>query len=124
MQKIINSRYLFQKNRSRNGSENLDHEIVRSLKEMLDSHNIIAQSYRAAWDRFSSTDGLQGVRLKLIKKKRSRGASTYNLADANEIAALIIGDFDNQDGVRNIVVETQSKKLQSISELHPLYLPL
>ncbi|XP_012847884.1 PREDICTED: uncharacterized protein LOC105967828 [Erythranthe guttata] len=51
-------------------------------------------------------------------------AMTYNLPNASEIAGLIIGDFDTQEGVRDIVVETRSNKLQRISELHPLYFPL
>ncbi|XP_012841939.1 PREDICTED: uncharacterized protein LOC105962187 [Erythranthe guttata] len=107
--------------RSGNGSNNLDTQIVASLKDMIDENNILAQSYRAARDRFSR-EGLQGVKLKLVKS-RSTDGRTYNLPNASEIAALIVGDFDTQEGVRDIVVETQSKKLQRISELHPLYLP-
>ncbi|XP_012850131.1 PREDICTED: uncharacterized protein LOC105969906 [Erythranthe guttata] len=75
--------------RSGNGSNNLGTQIVASLKDMIDENNVLAQSYRAARNRFLR-EGLQGVKLKL--------------------------------GVRDIVVETQSKKLQHISELHPLYL--
>ncbi|XP_012828012.1 PREDICTED: uncharacterized protein LOC105949272 [Erythranthe guttata] len=107
--------------RSGNGSNNLDTQIVASLKDMIDENNVLAQSYRAARDRFSR-EGLQGVKLKLVKS-RSTDGRTYNLPNASEIAALIVGDFDTQEGVRDIVVETQSKKLQRISELHPLYLP-
>ncbi|XP_012833445.1 PREDICTED: uncharacterized protein LOC105954317 [Erythranthe guttata] len=107
--------------RSGNGSNNLDTQIVASLKDMIDENNVLAQSYRAARDRFSR-EGLQGVKLKLVKSRSTNGR-TYNLPNASEIAALIVGDFDTQEGVRDIVVETQSKKLQRISELHPLYLP-
>lgn len=89
---------------------------------MLDESNVLAQTYRAARDRYS-IDGLQGVKLRLIKG-RSTDGRTYNLPSASEVAALIVGDFDNQEGIRDIVVETQCRKLQRISELHPLYLPL
>lgn len=109
-------------NWSRNGTNNLEPQIVRSLKEMLDTNNLLAQGYRATRERFSLNDP-RGVRLKLIRN-RSRDSRTYNLPCANEIAALIVGDFDNQEGARDIVVETRSKKLQRISELHPLHLPL
>ncbi|XP_012837527.1 PREDICTED: uncharacterized protein LOC105958070, partial [Erythranthe guttata] len=80
------------------------------------------QQYRAVRDRFSN-DGHQGVKLRLVKS-RSTDGRTYNLPNASEIAGLIVGDFDTQEGVRDIVVETRSNKLQRISELHPLYLPL
>ncbi|KAL7137773.1 hypothetical protein ABFS83_10G115500 [Erythranthe nasuta] len=89
--------------RSGNQSNNLDPAIVASLKDMIDGNNVLAQHYRAS----HSIDG-----------------RTYNLPNASEIAGLIVGDFDTQEGVRNIVVETRSNKLQRISELHPLYLPL
>lgn len=109
-------------NRTGDGSNNLDRSIVRSLKEMLDTNNVLAQSYRAARNRLSSNSS-EGVKLKLIRS-RTRDSRRYNLPSANEIATLIVGDFDNQEGVKDIVVKTQSRKLQRISELHPLYLPL
>ncbi|KAL7131766.1 hypothetical protein ABFS83_12G026400 [Erythranthe nasuta] len=108
--------------RSGNQSNNLDPAIVASLKDMIDGNNVLAQHYRAVRDRFSN-DGHQGVKLRLVKS-RSTDGMTYNLPNASEIAGLIVGDFDTQEGVRDIVVETRSNKLQRISELHPLYLPL
>ncbi|XP_012850810.1 PREDICTED: uncharacterized protein LOC105970521 [Erythranthe guttata] len=59
-----------------------------------------------------------------LVKSRSTDGRTYNLPNTSEIAGLIVGDFDTQEGIRDIVVETRSNKLQRISELHPLYLPL
>lgn len=85
---------------------------------MIDQHNVLAQSYRATRDRYSS-QGLQGVRLRLIKNRNTDGR-TYNLPNTSEIAGLIVGDFDTQEGFRDIIVETQSKRFQRISELHPL----
>ncbi|KAL7111175.1 hypothetical protein ACP275_05G071400 [Erythranthe tilingii] len=108
--------------RSENQSNDLDPAIVPSLKDMIDGNNVLAQSYCVVRDRFSN-DRRQGVKLRLVKS-RSTDGRTYNLPNASEIAGLIIGDFDTQEGVRDIVVETRSNKLQRISELHPLYLPL
>lgn len=85
---------------------------------MIDQHNVLAQSYRATRDRYFS-QGLQGVRLRLIKNRNTDGR-TYNLPNTSEIAGLIVGDFDTQEGFRDIIVETQSKRFQRISELHPL----
>ncbi|XP_012829670.1 PREDICTED: uncharacterized protein LOC105950848 [Erythranthe guttata] len=77
---------------------------------------------RVARDRIT-TDENRDVKLRLVKS-RSTSGRTCNLPNASEIAALIVGDFDNQESVRDIVVETHSMRLQRISELHPLYLPL
>lgn len=67
--------------------------------------------------------GCKVVKLRLIKS-RSTDGGTYDLPSSSEIAALIVGDFDNLEGQRDIVVETKSRQLQRISELHTLYLPL
>ncbi|KAF7826959.1 uncharacterized protein G2W53_018123 [Senna tora] len=63
------------------------------------------------------------LRLKLIKK-RTTDARIYNLPTADEIAALIVGDFDPENVERDIIVEERSGTLQCIDELHPLYLPM
>lgn len=95
---------------------------MHKLKKLIDDNNVLAQSYRAAQDR-SAQFGLQGAKLRL-RKNRSTDGWTYNLPNASEITAQIVGDFDNLEGERDIFIETQSSKLQRISELHPLYLPL
>ncbi|KAL7132310.1 hypothetical protein ABFS83_12G064800 [Erythranthe nasuta] len=99
--------------RSGNQSNNLDPAIVASLNDMIDGNNVLAQHYRAVRDRFSN-DGHQGVKLRLVKS-RSTDGRTYTLPNASEIAGLIVGDFDTQEGVRDIVVETRSNKLQRIN---------
>ncbi|CAH9118153.1 unnamed protein product, partial [Cuscuta epithymum] len=63
------------------------------------------------------------VRLKLIGK-RYGDARTYNLPSVSEVAALIVGDFDESLGERDILVETKSGKLQRINELNPAYFGL
>lgn len=105
-----------------NTGDDLDPDIVCILKQMLDEFNVLAQTYRAARNRYSMDD-LQGVKLRLIKNCATDGR-TYNLPNVSEIGALIVGDFDNQEGQRDIVVKTQSRKIHHISELHLLYLPL
>ncbi|KAI9082358.1 hypothetical protein K1719_035781 [Acacia pycnantha] len=42
----------------------------------------------------------------------------------SELAALIVGDFDNSYTKRDIIVKRQSESLQRIDELHMAYLPL
>ncbi|XP_057746430.1 uncharacterized protein LOC130965687 [Arachis stenosperma] len=48
----------------------------------------------------------------------------YNLPSTNEVAALIVGDFDFAKTDRDIVVETHSGRLQRINQLNPAYLAL
>ncbi|XP_061346787.1 uncharacterized protein LOC133292402 [Gastrolobium bilobum] len=105
-----------------NNEDILDPDIVRSLKEMLDEHNRIAQSFRYARDRYKEDD-FNGVKLRLIRKRGSDGR-VYNLPSASEVAALIVGDIDNVMGDRDIIVETQTGLLQRIDVKHPLYLGL
>ncbi|KAL7129245.1 hypothetical protein ABFS83_13G052400 [Erythranthe nasuta] len=89
---------------------------------MVDDLNVLVGSQRASRDRIA-IDGTRGVKLRLVKS-RSTDGRTYNLPNSSEITSLIVRDFDNQEGVKDIVVQTPSKRLQPISELHPLYLPL
>ncbi|GJQ97017.1 hypothetical protein Tco_0008156 [Tanacetum coccineum] len=63
------------------------------------------------------------VRLRLVEKHDKDGRE-YNLPTTNEVAAIIIGYFDDTERTRDIIVEGTSGKPQRISELHPSYLPL
>ncbi|KAI9103507.1 hypothetical protein K1719_023130 [Acacia pycnantha] len=49
---------------------------------------------------------------------------TYNMPNASEVAALVVGDIDMPFNVRDIIVEKHSGKPQRINELHASYLPL
>ncbi|KAF7807998.1 putative PIF1 DNA helicase/replication protein A1-like protein [Senna tora] len=99
-----------------------DASIVMQLSQMLDSINPLVKVFRSVKDHpsLSSRDSL---RLKLIKK-HTTDARIYNLPTANEITALIVGDFDPENVERDIIVEERSRTLQRIDELHPLYLPM
>ncbi|CDY55855.1 BnaCnng29380D [Brassica napus] len=66
-------------------------------------------------------DAYAGMRL--IETRQSDGR-THNLPTANEVVALIPGDFVLNMETRDIVLKSKSGKLQRISELHPAYLPL
>ncbi|XP_061371567.1 uncharacterized protein LOC133314138 [Gastrolobium bilobum] len=105
---------------STNKEDMLDPNIIQSLKDMLDEHNSIAQSFRYARDRYNE-DILNGVRLRLIRRRSSDGR-VYNLPSASEVAALIVGDIDGSMGDRDIIVETRNRVLQRLDVQHPLYL--
>ena len=55
---------------------------------------------------------------------RERDGRDYNLPTANEVAALIVGDFDSSTNQRDIILHMQEGGLNRISELHPSYLAL
>lgn len=55
---------------------------------------------------------------------RNNDGRIYNVPSESEVAALIVGDFDNSLSVRDIVIEEIGGKVKRISELHAAYLPL
>ncbi|KAL6497618.1 hypothetical protein OROHE_027247 [Orobanche hederae] len=113
-------RNLFNGGRCESAGIRLD--IVNDLKYMLDAYNPLAKSFRMARDRFRENDNLD-MRMKLIGT-REYNRRMCNLPTAPEVAALIVGDIDDQMDVRDIVVESRVGFLKCISELHPSYLPL
>ncbi|XP_072090624.1 uncharacterized protein [Arachis hypogaea] len=60
----------------------------------------------------------------LLIGKRGKDGRRYNLPSVSEVAALIVGDFDGSTKERDIIVETKSRSLQRITELHSAYLGL
>ncbi|KAL3645022.1 hypothetical protein CASFOL_010202 [Castilleja foliolosa] len=102
--------------RSSENATNLQEDVVDELKAMLDQNNILVQWFRMAKEKISEV-GNNNVSLKLIGRRSSQ-PTTYNLPDASEVAALIVGDFDEQHESRDIIVETRAGKLQRINELH------
>ncbi|CAF1721160.1 unnamed protein product [Brassica napus] len=106
----------------RAAAKKLREPLVLLLKNVLDQCNPHVKAFRSARDRFD-VEGSTGYRMRLIESRQSDGR-THNLPTANEVAALIPGDFVLNMETRDIVLESTSGKLQRISELHPVYLPL
>ncbi|CAN7131575.1 unnamed protein product [Brassica rapa subsp. narinosa] len=112
------------KRRAQNSqSRTLRDDTMEAIKSMLDECNPYAKILRTARDRFG--DALQTSDVKIILiSGRGTNEKTYNLPTTSEVAALFVGDFDEEIDARDIIVETKGKKLTRISELHPAYLPL
>ncbi|KAI3737233.1 hypothetical protein L2E82_27230 [Cichorium intybus] len=110
------------KNASTSASDLVDAKIIEDLKIMLDSENELVKCYRMARDCFQENPHVD-LNLRLIGKRQQDGR-TYNLPTASEVAALIVGDIGDSIENRDIIVKTQSGRLQRISELHPSYLAL
>ncbi|XP_023771698.2 uncharacterized protein LOC111920364 [Lactuca sativa] len=103
-------------------SHSLDIETIQFLKVMLDSINELVKWYRRARDCFSENPYMD-LKLRLIGRRQTDGR-TYNLPTASEVAALIVGDIGDSIDNRDIIVTTQSGRLQRLNELHPAYLAL
>ncbi|XP_072066853.1 uncharacterized protein [Arachis hypogaea] len=103
-------------------NKNIDEDIVRDLKKMLDEKNVLVKAFRMV--RYSmGKESNSTIKLRLLGK-RGKDGRRYNLPSTDEVAALIVGDFDIDKTDRDIVVETQSGRLQRINQLNPAYLGL
>jgi len=91
---------------------------------MLDQCNPYVKVLRMAKERFDHSIEMPNLKLKLVSGRSTNSSKTYNLPTVSEVAGLFVGDFDNSVGPRDIIVETKTRELQCISELHPAYLPL
>ncbi|KAI9084422.1 hypothetical protein K1719_033612 [Acacia pycnantha] len=106
------------------GGAHLDQSIVEMLKECLDKHNCVVKHYRNAAEIIKQ-NVISDVSIRLIRSSNVTGQSKqYNMPTTSELAALIVGDFDNSYTKRDIIVKRQSGSLQRIDELHMAYLPL
>ncbi|XP_016166002.1 uncharacterized protein LOC107608783 [Arachis ipaensis] len=89
---------------------------------MLDDNNVLVKAFRMVRESIGP-DYTSTVKLRLFGK-RGKDGRRYNLPSTNEVAALIVGDFDFTKTDRDIVVETHSGRLQRINQLNPAYLAL
>nr|GEW41954.1 ATP-dependent DNA helicase PIF1-like [Tanacetum cinerariifolium] len=108
-------------NASSSLTKQIDRQLTTDLKSMLDLDNPLVKQYRLAGHRLSN--GESNVKLRLIGRRHHDGRQ-HNLPTANEVVALIIGDFDSMPNERDIIVYEKNGKLKKISELHVSYLPL
>ncbi|XP_025607776.1 uncharacterized protein [Arachis hypogaea] len=91
-----------------------DRKIVAILRNMLDKYNSLAKNFCYARDRYQQ-ENCTNIKLKLISKRTTHGR-TYNLPSASEVAALIVGDVEQLSKDRDIIIESQSRKLQRIDK--------
>ncbi|KAL6555557.1 hypothetical protein OROHE_007229 [Orobanche hederae] len=118
----VDNRINVMSNRSKPSRNSLDVSIINDPKNMLDDNNSLVKSFRMVRERFQSDSDIRR-RLKLIGEREFDGR-IYNLPTVGEVAALIVGDFDESFNQRDVIVETRTGLLKRISELHPSYLSL
>ena len=69
---------------------------------MLDEFNVLAKVFRMARDRFHESD-IVPLRIRLLGN-RSQNPSVYNLPTLDEVDALIVGDLNDPNFMRDIVI--------------------
>ena len=90
---------------------------------MLDSINPLVAQFRMAGEQFVASNKQNKFKIRLIGT-RERDGREYNLPTADEVAALIVGDFDTSTNKRDIILHMHEGGVRRISELHPSYLAL
>ena len=101
----------------------MDHQLTVDLRDMLDSINPLVAQFRMAGEQFVASNKQNKFKIRLIGT-RERDGREYNLPTADEVAALIVGDFDTSTNKRDIILHMHEGGVRRISELHPSYLAL
>lgn len=79
---------------------------------MLDKDNPLVQKYRLTSQLMAN--GEDDVKIRLIGR-RDKDGRQHNLPTANEVAALINGDFDSMANERDIIVRKINGKLKKLA---------
>lgn len=69
---------------------------------MLRVSNVHVKSFRNAMDRFNNEEEQQELSLRLIHSRLKDGR-VYNLPTSSEVAALVVGDFQENMDKRDII---------------------
>lgn len=103
------------------GGDELDVEIVDGLTEMLDQTNELVHEFRNARDRFEN--GVTELEI-ILKKSSSESGRENHVGPSDEVAGIMVGDLDDTDGSRDIVIHSKMKGLERISDIHPKLMSL
>ena len=90
-------------------NDGIDPEIVNFLIHMLNEKNALVKVFRMAKDRYAECNTAY-VRLHLINCHTNR-YSQYDLPTASDVAGLIVGDFDPNNGYHDIIVKDRDSGL-------------
>jgi len=89
---------------------------------MLDEFNPLCKSFRKIRDMVEQGSPPK-MTLRLFRK-REKDSRMHNLPTVDEVAELIIGDYDETEDGRDIIVDDVGRGLRRIHKTHPLYMPL
>ncbi|XP_072058209.1 uncharacterized protein [Arachis hypogaea] len=100
----------------------IDKELITELLQMIDTHNVISQSFRRVRE-FYQCHPSENFSLKLYSQRKV-DRRIYSAPSCDEVAALIVGDFESSDHGRDSIVRSTGAQLQRIYKTHALYWPL
>nr|KYP69010.1 hypothetical protein KK1_022660 [Cajanus cajan] len=87
--------------------QGFDTSLVRNLTTMIDDYNCLAMRFKLVRD-FVSQLGTTNYCFWLFRH-RSKDPRIYNILDANEVTALIVGDFEIMNVGRDIIVKRNER---------------
>src|ERR1044072_8701595 len=99
----------------------MDISIVTDLKGMVDNHNGLAKIFRRVRDYIQDNEGAV-LKLRLFRC-RGRDPRTYNLPTSDEIAAFVVGDLEDEDFGRDIIVKHMDGSLERLPVTHAAFIP-
>lgn len=102
--------------------DRVDAEIVEGLTKMLDDTNELVKEFYSARDHFETEGGIN-LQIKL-KVSRSESGRENHVGPSDEVAGIMVGDMDDTDGSRDIIIESHMKGLERISDIHPKLMAL
>ncbi|CAN1164947.1 ATP-dependent DNA helicase PIF1 [Linum perenne] len=97
----------------------LRRELVQSLQDMLDVHNVLARSFRQVRCSLQQPANRQ-LNLRISGSRVANGRQ-YELPSGTELAGLIPGDFEPDREDRDIIVNNSNTGLTRITSLNPLF---
>lgn len=89
---------------------------------MIDDWNPLSKSFRKVRDIVEQGES-PSLTLRLFRN-RSKDSRMHNIPTTDEVAGLIVGDFDNSDIGRDIIIHDVYEGLTRIHETHVAFLPL
>ncbi|WJX30708.1 hypothetical protein P8452_19214 [Trifolium repens] len=100
----------------------IDLSLVKDLQDMVYNCNPLAKAYRKVKDAIQSGNECK-LSLRLYRN-REKDSRMHNIPTADEVAGLIVGDFDDSDIGRDVIINERQFGLTRIHETHVLFLPL
>lgn len=101
---------------------NIDPEIVEGLMKMLDEKNDLVKEFRIARDRFKD-HGVVDLKITL-KVCRSESGRVNNIGPSDEVAGIMVGDQEETEEGRDIIIQDKMGGLQRVTTIHPKLMAL
>ncbi|XP_074375245.1 uncharacterized protein LOC141717019 [Apium graveolens] len=89
---------------------------------MLDETNELVKEFRSARDHFEN-EGVEDLEI-VLKVSRADSGRENHIGTSDEVAGIMLGDLDETDGSRDIIIDSKIDGLERISDIHPKLMAL